>query len=217
VTLGVGVTHQIVSEGAFGIPYREALARCRDELVGLSGLLGESRSADYDGETLSVHAKFPSAMPAPRLVLAALGPRMLDLAGELTDGTVTWMTGPAALGRQVVPRLAAAAAAHGRPQPVVVVGLPVCVTDDVADARVRIGAQMAGSAALPSYRRMLAAEEVSEPVDIALIGGPGEIAARIARLAEAGATELLAYVQGTEDEQRATVEQLPGLVRGATG
>lgn len=212
VTLGVGVTHKMVSEGAFGVPYREAVTRCRDVLVALHGLLGDTRSADYDGPTLSAHATFPSAgMPSPGLVVAALGPKMLELAGEFADGTVTWMTGPATLSRDVVPRLADSAARFGRDAPVVVAGLPVCLTDDVAGARTRVGGQMAGAASLPSYRRMLASEGVAEPVDIALVGGPDELAAGLDRLADAGVSELLAYVQGTEAEQRRTVEELPGL------
>jgi alkanesulfonate monooxygenase SsuD/methylene tetrahydromethanopterin reductase-like flavin-dependent oxidoreductase (luciferase family) len=127
---------------------------------------------------------------------------MLDLAGRLTDGTVTWMTGPAALGRDIVPRLRQAAAEAGRAEPRVVVGLPVCVTDDVAGARKRLGESMAGTARLASYKRMVAAEGVAEPVDIALIGDEDAVGERIERLAVAGGTELLANVLG-EPEERA--------------
>lgn len=220
VTLGIGVTHQVVSEGAFGVPYRGVVTRCRDVLVSLQGLLGDQRSVDYDGPTVSAHASFPSAtMPSPRLVVAALGPRMLELAGEFADGTVTWMTGPATLSRDVVPRLADSAARHGRGAPAVVAGLPVCITDDVAGAKSRVGGQMAGAASLPSYRRMLAAEGVAEPVDIALVGGPDAVRAGLERLAGAGVGELIAYAQGSAEEQRRTVAELPGLAHqvGAGG
>jgi len=83
---------------------------------------------------------------------------MLDLAGRYSDGTVTWMTGAATLRRDVVPRIVEAAGQAGRPDPRVIAGLPVCVTDDVAGARDRIGAAMAGPASMASYRRMLDAE-----------------------------------------------------------
>jgi F420-dependent oxidoreductase-like protein len=212
VTLGIGATHKPVSEGAFNIPYSEMVDRCRDVLVALHGLFGEERAVDYDGTSLSAHAKFPATgMVPPRLVLAALGPKMLALAGQYTDGTVTWMTGPTTLGRDVVPTLQRAADAHGRQASEVVVGLPVCITDDPAGARERIGGTMTFSAGLPSYRRMLAAEGVDEPVDIALIGPPDQVAERIDALRQAGMTELLANVQGTPEEQERTVEVLPGL------
>src|ERR1019366_7938557 len=135
VTLGVGVTHAPVSEGWYGIPYAGIVELCAEELEALAPLLSDARRADVAGSRVTARIPLPLSVPAPGLVLAALGPKMLDLAGRLTDGTVTWMTGVNTLGRDVVPRLRAAAAAAGRPDPRVVVGLPVCVTDDVAGAR----------------------------------------------------------------------------------
>jgi hypothetical protein len=72
---------------------------------------------------------------------------------------------------------------------------------------------MTGTAQLPSYKRMIAAEGVAEPVDIALIGNEDQVQARIDALASAGATELLANVSGTPDEQRRTRSLLAGLAR----
>ena len=92
----------------------------------------------------------------------------------------------------------------GRPAPRVVVGLPVCVTGNRADARERVGATMGFSSQLPSYKRMLQAEGVAEPVDIALVGDEDEVGEAIDRLAAAGATELLANVVGEPDERERT-------------
>jgi F420-dependent oxidoreductase-like protein len=204
MTLGVGVTHQVVSEGFYGVPYSSVLALCADELESLAPLLGDERRVDFDGERLVARGALGVDGPSPGLVLAALGPKMLELAGRLTDGTVTWMTGVETIARQVVPTIAAAAAAASRPSPRIVVGLPVCVTDDSQGARERLGSAMAGAARMPSYSRMLAIEGVSEPVDIALVGGEEDIAHRISELGEAGATELLANVQGDPEEQART-------------
>ena len=144
------------------------------------------------------------------------GPKMLELAGRLTDGTVTWMTGAETIRRHVVPTIAAAAASARRPPPRVVVGLPVCVTDDTEGARERVGSAMAAPASLPSYKRMLAAEGVSQPVDIALVGSEDQVTDQISALGRAGATELLANVQGDREEQDRTrmfLGQLgPGLI-----
>jgi F420-dependent oxidoreductase-like protein len=204
VTLGVGVTHAPVSEGWYGIPYTGIVELCAEELEALAPLLSPARRSDVAGSHLTARITVPLAAPVPGLVLAALGPRMLDLAGRLTDGTVTWMTGRATLGRDVVPRLREAATAAGRPSPRVVVGLPVCVTGDVAGARQRVGQAMTGALTMRSYQRMFAAEGVAEPVDMALVGGPAEVEERISALAEAGGTELLANVIGDEGERAQT-------------
>ena len=210
-SLGLGVTHAVVSEGCFGIEYRSTVALCAEEMAALAGLLGPDRAAQHEGAVLTARGKLGVDAPSPSLVLAALGPKMLDIAGRYSDGTVTWMTGPATLERDVVPTLAAAAERAGRTAPRVVVGLPVCVTDDVDGARQRLGAGMAGAAQMPSYRRMLAAEGVAEPVDIALVGSEDAVGSRIEALGRAGASELLANVGGEPDEQARTRRFLGAL------
>ena len=85
-----------------------------------------------------------------------------------------------------------------------IVGLPVCVTSNRADARERIGSTMGFAAQLPSYKRMLEAEGAVEPVDIALVGDEDEVGAAIDALAAAGATELLANVVGEPAERERT-------------
>jgi alkanesulfonate monooxygenase SsuD/methylene tetrahydromethanopterin reductase-like flavin-dependent oxidoreductase (luciferase family) len=144
-------------------------------------------------------------------VVAALGPRMLDLAGRYADGTVTWMTGRRALADHVVPRLRDSAAHADRVAPRVIAGLPVCVTDDVEGARARVDDAMAGPATMPSYRRMLEAEGAARPSEISLIGNEDRIAALLDGLGDAGATELLANVMGTDDEKSRTRAFLASL------
>jgi F420-dependent oxidoreductase-like protein len=208
ITLGLGVTHKPVSEGWYGIPYKSVVGLCAEELRALDGLLSASRRADVDGDYLNAHIELPLKVARPGLVLAALGPKMLDIAGRYTDGTVTWMTGVSTLRNDVVPRLRDASAAASRPAPRVIVGIPVCVTGDVAGARERLGPGMAGTARMASYARMVAAEGVAEPVDIALIGDEDAVGERIDGLAAAGMTELLANVLGDADERARTREFL---------
>jgi F420-dependent oxidoreductase-like protein len=204
VTLGIGVTHKPVSEGWYGIPYKSVVGLCAETLRALDGLLSTARRADVDGEYVRAHIEMPLTVARPGLVVAALGPKMLDLAGRHADGTVTWMTGVSTLRREVVPRLRAAAEAASRQAPRVVVGIPVCVTADVAGARERIAPGMAGTARMASYARMIASEGVADAVDIALIGNEDAVAQRIDALAEAGMTELLANVLGDPDERART-------------
>ena len=215
LTLGIGVTHAPVSEGWYGIPYRQVVALCREELQALQGLLGPEHRADVVGEHLTARITLPLTGPPPGLVVAALGPKMLELAGRFADGTVTWMTGPRTLARSVVPGLRRAADAAGRPEPRVIVGLPVCVTSDPDGARERLAPVMAGTAQMASYRRMVDAEGVGEPVDLALVGDVDAVGERLVGLVDAGATEVLANVVGDEGERARTRALLQTLAAGA--
>jgi len=210
-TLGIGVTHAVVSEGWFGIPYRGIVDLCAEEVEALAALLGPARHSELEGAHLVARMTIGLGVAPPGLVLAALGPRMLDIAGQFSDGTVTWMTGPKALAQSVVPRIRQVAASAGRPSPRVIAGLPVCLTDSPEDARARLRPGMGGAASMPSYRRMLAAEGAGDPTEIALVGGEADLEAGLARLEQSGATELLANIVGTADEQARTRAFLASL------
>jgi F420-dependent oxidoreductase-like protein len=212
-TLGIGVTHPLVSEGWYGIPYRQVVELCREELEALSGLLGAEHRSAVEGAHLTARTSLMIEAAAPSLVVAALGPRMLELTGALADGTVTWMTGPTTLRAKVVPVIRKAAARAGRPEPRVIAGLPVSVTDDPAAARDRIRPRIEAAGRMPSYRRQLALEGLGDLADLALIGDADEVAGRVAALAELGVTELMADVFGTPRERETTISVLTGLAR----
>ena len=209
-TLGVGVTHAVVSEGWYGVPYRDIVGLFEEELEALDGLLSTRRQADVEGVRLTARLKLSVPVAPPGLVVAALGPKMLRLAGRLSDGTVTWMTGPKTLERQVVPLITGAAAEAGRPAPRVIAGLPICVTGNREEARDRIRPILAGSTRMASYARQVAAEGLDDPVDLACIGDEADVAARLSSLEGIGVTELLANVLGTEEEVARTRSFLVG-------
>lgn len=213
VTVGLGVTHAAISEGWMGIPYRGIVDACAEVVTALNGLLGPDRRADVDGAHVTVHAAAMIDAPAPSLMLAGLAPRMVGLAGSRTDGTITWMTGPTTLGRDITPALRAAAERAGRDAPRVVVGIPVCVTDDDAGARARVASLMARSASMPAYARQMAAEGLTDPVDLVVLGGEDAVSARLDAYRAAGMTELCANVVGSPDEQARTTEFLTGAWR----
>jgi alkanesulfonate monooxygenase SsuD/methylene tetrahydromethanopterin reductase-like flavin-dependent oxidoreductase (luciferase family) len=125
---------------------------------------------------------------------------MLRLAGELADGTVLWMTGPATVRDHIVPSITAAAAAAGRPSPRVVCMLPVCVTDDSSQARADADKVMAIYGQLPSYRAMLDKEGAAGPGDVAIVGQEDAVAEQIRALADAGVTDFVAaeYARGPD-------------------
>lgn len=216
LTLGIGLSHQVVIEGMFGYSFEKPARHMREYLSALGPLL-RGQSVAYQGET--VKAVGTVAVPgaqARSVLVAALGPAMLRITGELADGTVTWMTGPTTIGDHIVPAITAAAAGAGRPEPRVVVGLPVCVTADDQAARERAASHLAIYGQLPSYRAMLDREGAAGPADVAVVGDEEAVTAQVARLADAGATEFLANPFGSAEERARTVELLAELARTVT-
>jgi F420-dependent oxidoreductase-like protein len=215
LSLGIGLSHQIVVEGLWGYSYDRPgryMAEYLDALVPM--LKGEASL--HDGEVLKAITMAPLGIPgaeAPQLLVAALAPYMLKLAGSLTDGTVTWMTGISTIASHIGPRIAEAAAEAGRPSPRIVVSLPVCLTKDAGAARDRIDENFSIYPTLPSYAAMLEKEGASRPADIALVGSEEQILDGIGRLTEAGGTELVAAISGDAAERQATFVFLASFAR----
>jgi 5,10-methylenetetrahydromethanopterin reductase len=147
------------------------------------------------------------------VLVAALGPAMLKLAGEVADGTITWLVGPHTLRDHIVPSITAAASAAGRAVPRVVVGLPVCVTADPDAARERAARTFGVYKDLPSYRAMLDREGAAGPADVAVVGDEEAVAEQLRRLAGIGATDFAAPLFGRPEERRRTLELLGMLAR----
>jgi F420-dependent oxidoreductase-like protein len=210
LSLGIGLSHQFVIEQMFGYSFDKPVRHMREYLTILRALLDE-RNVQFKGESLSATA--PSTVdanvPSPRVLVAALGTQMLRLTGRLADGTITWMTGPATLAEHTVPTLRSATAEAGRPDAFrVVTGLPVCVSDDVDQARSRAAKVFATYGQLPSYRAMLDREGAAGPADVALVGDENRVRSDIERLEEAGATDFIAAEFGSSDSERSRTRDL---------
>ncbi|MET0738007.1 MAG: TIGR03564 family F420-dependent LLM class oxidoreductase [Acidimicrobiales bacterium] len=208
--LGIGLSHQMVVEGMWGLPFDKPVRQMREYLEALGPLLA-GENPQYGGETVTARGGLDVPADPPPVLVAALGPQMLTVTGRLADGTITWMTGPKTLTDLTVPTIQAAAEAAGRPAPRVVVALPVCVTDDEAGARERAAAEFAVYGMLPSYRAMLDREGMEGPADLAFVGSADAVASRIAEVDTAGATTLVAAEFGHDDEKTATRELLKTL------
>ena len=213
LTLGIGPSHKIVIEDMFGYSYERPARHVREYLAVLGPLLA-GQPADFTGETLSGHVGLTVPVPGRvPLLLAALAPRMLKLAGEHADGTVLWMTGPATVASHVVPAITAAARSAGRPDPRVVCILPVCVTSDPDGARERAARAFSIYGQLPAYRAMLDREGAAGPADVAIVGDEGAVGAQVSRLADAGVTDFVAleYAKGDDAARtRGFLRSLPG-------
>ena len=138
LALGLGLAHADTLEGLYGLPRRRSVSYLSDYLSTLDALMAGKRATP--NESFGFSTRLGAELPTPPSVLiAALGPRMLQLAGERTAGTITWMTGAATIESYVSPTIRAAAEAAGRPDPRVVVCLPVCVTDECSERSRKAG------------------------------------------------------------------------------
>ncbi|MGH9086990.1 MAG: TIGR03564 family F420-dependent LLM class oxidoreductase [Acidimicrobiales bacterium] len=211
--LGIGMSHQVVVEGMWGLSYDRPARYLREYLAGLLPMLA-GEQAQAEGEVVTARTMGPLDVvgaAAPPVLVAALGPVLLGIAGRAAAGTVTWMTGRKTIADHVAPTIARAAEEAGRPAPRVVVALPVTVTDDPASARRRIDRAFAIYPSLPSYKAMLDREGAAQPSDIALVGTEDEVAGLAAALADAGATDLVASLVGNPDERERTAGLLSSL------
>jgi 5,10-methylenetetrahydromethanopterin reductase len=200
LVLGIGLSHRIVIEDMFGYDFGRPILHMREYLAVLLPLL-DGQQASFSGVT--VRANIGLTTPSPGrvpVVVAALGAQMLRLAGEQTDGTVLWMTGPATVRDHIAPLINEAAEDAGRPTPRIVCILPVCVTSDPAGARQRAARVFAVYGDLPSYRAMLDREGAEGPADVAIVGDEDTVAEQIQALAEAGVTDFVAgeYTGGAD-------------------
>ena len=192
--LGIGLSHQLVIEGMFGLSYDKPARHMSEYLQILTPLL-RGEPAQFEGEQLTAKLALdmPDAADVPLLV-AALGPKMLKLAGQYAQGTTTWMTGPKTIEEHIAPLINAAANEAGKPTPRIVCGLPICLTNDAEGAREMIGKSLEIYGMLPSYRAMLDREGVSGPAELSIVGDEATLRASIARLRDAGVTDFSAAV-----------------------
>ena len=216
LVLGIGPSHRPGVE-RLGLAYDRPALHIREYVQILRALTTEG-SVDFQGEYFQMAAGFnlPGAQPFP-ILISALAPLMLRVAGEVADGTITWMAGVTALRQHVVPRLTAAATNAGRPAPRVVVGVPVAVTDDQAAGRATAGRTFELYGRLENYRRVLDRGEAPGPADVAVTGTETEVADQLAAYAAAGATDLMAVVYPTGDNPDASTARTTDLLAGLVG
>ncbi|GAA2387863.1 TIGR03564 family F420-dependent LLM class oxidoreductase [Nonomuraea africana] len=209
LALGIGLSHQIVIEHMFGYDFSHP-ARHMKEYLDILLPLARGEKAEVSGETLKANIKLSTPGTGLPVLIAALAPRMLALAGAVADGTVLWMTGPKTVAEHVVPAITGAAHGAGRPAPRVVCALPVCVTDDPAAARARAAEVFSVYGQLPSYRAMLDREGAATPGDVAIVGDEEAVRAQIDGLAKAGVTDFVAAEFAERERTRTFLKGLLG-------
>lgn len=223
IALGIGPSHRSNAEQWYGADYDGVIHHMREYVAVLDacnaaqaesnatagGPGGMGAIAEHHGDRFPMRSilSVPGAEPVP-VLLAALAPLMLRLAGERAAGTITWMGDEHTHRTHVVPRLAAAAESVGRPTPRVVAGLPFAVCDDATKGREIAERRYGMYRHIPTYARMLARGESDSPADVAIIGDEQQVIDRIGSYENAGVTDLAAmcFAVGDDDSERAESE-----------
>lgn len=198
-TLGIGLSHPPVIEHMFGLSYTRRARHMREYMAVLGPLL-RGEPAKFSGEEYRVDLALdvPDARPVP-ILIAALGERMLEIAGSRAAGTILWMAGPRTIEHHIAPKLRAAAHAAGRPEPRIVAGMHIALTSNPDAVNEQVGRMLSMYARMPSYRAMLEIEGAEGPADLALVGDEKALDAGLDRLRGLGVSDFEASIVTSED------------------
>jgi F420-dependent oxidoreductase-like protein len=192
-SLGLALGGHEYERRAFGVSQTNIVQRLREHLTVLRAVLDEG-SVDFHGSEISaapeLSVRVPGGTPIP-LYVAAMGPKALEVAGELSDGTLPFLAGPRTIAEFIEPTIAKAAADAGRPKPRIITSVPVLVSDDADAARAEAAERLAFYETIPSYQKVIAREEVASAADLAAVGTPEAVARKLSSYRDAGATDLV--------------------------
>lgn len=195
-TLGIGLSHKFIVEDWQGLHWARPARHLRDYLSVLMPML-RGETVDYAGEEYRsrlnnapfTRLEVPGAQ-VPQVLVAALGPAMLKVTGELADGTSLFWCGPNYIERTVVPAITQAASAAGRPSPRILSGMPIAVTSNEQAARDSCAKVWQVYGQIYSYKQVIAAEGSGSSVaDLAIVGDEEHVRRHLKRLSDAGVTD----------------------------
>lgn len=235
VRIGLGVSTPNIMQNWHGIPYDRPLARLRAYVTIIRKALAGERVTQEDGvyPLRDFRLGLPALQPPIPIYVAALNPRMLQLAGELADGVllnwlpeeqVPWALGHLKLGASKVGRTLADLD--------IACLVRVCVTNDVGAARQWLRRELTGYMIVEAYQRYFrqigfadetealhakwragnrseAVEEVSDNMTerLAVFESAAQCRARLARFADAGVRLPIAFPFSPEAEYQASIHR----------
>jgi len=199
--LGIGISHKVTVEGMWGLQLEHPVEAMREYLTIVRTTLQEG-SCTFEGRFCTARWAYSAPRrPDLPIMISALNPRMLELAGELADGIVLYMCSPAYIRDHVIPTVAAGRKKAGKQLDgfEIVAAVPVCLTSDRAAGQEVFRVTVERYAGLPYYRKMmdasgfkaeLEAGQVSESMidELAGIGDEDQVRAAIRRYRAAGVT-----------------------------
>jgi F420-dependent oxidoreductase-like protein len=209
LTLGLGPSHHWIVEDMLGLSYERPAHQVRNYLEVLNAAFAGPGPVDVENDGYRVHNPLDvtDIVPTPML-LAALAPVMLRIAGEHASGTILWMADERAIGEHVVPRMSKAAADAGRPAPRIVAGVPValCRNEEVGDARAWANRALGHAEYSPNYQRLLEHGDATDVGDVLACGNETAVVERLRRFRDAGATDLSVRILPLGADRDARIE-----------
>ena len=214
LTLGIGPSHQPLIEEVYGYRYDHP-GRSTEEYVHILTALLAGETVDIDGDDWTAHTSGRAVAPAHQIpvLVSALGPRLLRLAGAVADGTVLWMAPAKAIESHVIPTINAAATESGRPTPRIVAGLPVAVHDDEGEARSAATTYSTAYASMANYQRIMEIGGVASPAEAAIVGDEASVRSQLQALLDAGATDIWAAPFPVGDDRKDSLRRTTDLLR----
>jgi len=196
-TLGIGPSHHWIVADQLGLPYERPAHLVRNYLEVLNAAFAGPGTVDVENDVYRVHSPVDvtDVVPTP-VLLAALAPVMLGIAGGQASGTILWMADERAIGDYVVPSITKAATAAGRPAPRIVAGVPVvlCANDEVDAAREWANERLGHAEYSPNYQRLLEQGDATDVGDVMAAGDESAVAGRLRSFRDAGVTDLAVRV-----------------------
>jgi F420-dependent oxidoreductase-like protein len=193
LALGLGVSHHWIIDEMLGLPYEKPVPTMRGYLDVLEQAFAGPGTVQVDDGTFRIDQPLDitDVTPTPVLI-AALGPLMLKLAGERTDGTILWLADERNIAEHVVPNITRAAESAGRPSPRIVAGVPICLCADseVEQAVERANRVLSERDISPNYQKLMEHGDARHVGDILAAGSETTIEKRLRSFADAGATDV---------------------------
>jgi F420-dependent oxidoreductase-like protein len=208
-TLGLGVSHHWVIEDMLGLPYERPAHQMRNYLEVLNAALRSPGSVNVENDGYRVHSPMDVTDYGPNpVLLAALAPVMLRIAGAHASGTILWMADERAVAEHIAPRITKAAAEAGRPAPRIIAGVPIalCPKDEVDSARARANRVLGHAEFCPNYQRLLNCGDATGVGDILAAGDESAVVDRLRAFRDAGATDLAVRVLALGPDRNARIE-----------
>jgi F420-dependent oxidoreductase-like protein len=222
--LGIGPSHRFIIEDMYGLQHSKPLAHLREYVEVLRAALWEGK-VSYHGNFYTVEAMFPRSAQVP-IFISTLGKKAFQLAGQIADGALTWVCPVPYLINTGIPAFRSSASAAGRSAspPILVVHVPVALSED-RESVLSVGHRFLDFySKIPFYANMFSnagfqiTSDQSVPdalVDTLLVSGnAATVSARLREHLEAGLDELLVTLvpisETAEDEQQERLMHLIG-------
>lgn len=206
--LGVGPSHKPTVESTFGFPFVKPLEHLREYVTILNSVLKTGKVA-FDGKRLHAHTEL-AAPTQVEVLISALRENAYQLAGEITDGAISWVSPLPHIRDVAAPALRKAAEAAGRPPPPIVAHVPVVLSTDSEAVRAATLKQFGFYPRLPYYSAMFQQAGFPEAKDavfsermadaLVISGDEATVEERLRAIPDSGAQEVVVSVVSLEED-----------------